>query len=250
MAKIIAVCNHKGGVGKTTTTISIGAGMARLGHKVLLVDLDAQSNLTDCLRIPDTAGTIYDALKNGTQAEPIEAPQAHVHVIPSTLDLASAEMELNGIVGREYLLKETLAQLAPSYDYILIDTAPNLGLLTINAFCAADCVLIPMQPEYMALKGIAKLTQVIANVQKRINPGLRIGGIIITQYDSRTTLHRQAMESIRQHYGDAVINTPIRNNIALAEAPAKGMDIYSYAPDSAGAKDYEEATAELLRNMQ
>lgn len=243
MTHVIAIANHKGGVGKTTTAVNIGAGLSRKGYNVLLVDMDAQSNLTDTLHAhADT--DIYDMLK-GAIPTPVVISE-HLHVLPSTLELASAEVELSTTIGREALLKEVLQPLKQKYNYIIIDTAPTLGLLTINAMSAADAVIIPMQAEYFALKGIRGLLNVIDNVRKRINKGLKVGGVIVTQYDSRTTLHEQVTAAIRAQFAINMFGTCVRNNIAIAEAQAKGSDIFTYAPDSAGAKDYGKIVDEFL----
>lgn len=245
MAQTIAISNHKGGVGKTTTAINIGAGLARKGNKVLLVDLDAQANLTGSLHVEDTTANVYELLKGTAQAQPV-AVTDNLHVIPAVLDLATAEMELTTAMGREYLLKEVLEPLQDAYDYIIIDTAPSLGLLAINAFTAANSVIIPMQAEFLALAGIVRLTEVITNVQKRINPTLEIGGVIITQYDNRKVLNRQVVETISNQFGGVVFSTRVRNNVALAEAPAAGLDIFRYEPKSTGAADYGDIVEELL----
>ena len=246
MTHVIAIANHKGGVGKTTTAVNIGAGLAKRGYNVLLVDMDAQANLTDTLRV--TADTnIYDMLKGAT-ATPVKVTE-RLHVLPSALDLAAAEVELSTAIGREALLKEVLQPLKPKYNYIIIDTAPTLGLLTINAMAAADSVIIPLQAEYFALKGISGLINVIDNVQKRINKALKVGGVIVTQYDTRTTLHKQVTDTIRTQFTLNMFNTPVRKCIAIAEAQAKGKDIFTYAPDSAGAEDYGKIVDEFINRF-
>lgn len=244
--KIIAVCNHKGGVGKTTTTINVGMGLANRGKRVLLIDLDAQANLTDSLRITNTAIDIYKILKGAADAIPVTITPT-LHIIPATLNLAGAENEFANEIGREKMLAEAIAPLRDQYDYIFIDTAPSLGLLAVNAFTAADELLIPIQAEYLALKGIAKLTEVFGSVRKRINPSLKIGGVIITQFDGRTILHRQIQTAIGKQFGSLLFETPVRNTITIAEAQVQGADIFAYAPDSAGAKDYSDICTEFLK---
>lgn len=246
MAQTFAIANHKGGVGKTTAAVNIGAGLAAHGYRVLLVDMDAQANMTDTLRATDATPNVYDVLKGEAAAAPVEvAPR--LHVIPAALDLATAEVELTTAIGRERLLSDALLPLLPQYDFVLIDTAPTLGLLTINAMAAADGVIIPLQAEYYALNGIRGLLGVIENVQRRINRGLTIGGVIISQYDTRTTLHKQVREAIVQQFGAAVFATPVRKGIAIAEAQAKHCDIFTYAPDSAGAEDYGKIVEEFIQ---
>lgn len=245
MATTIAIANHKGGVGKTTTAVNVGAALAQRGWRVLLVDMDAQANLTDTLRIEDRQPNIYDMLKGEAEAAPVHVAP-NLDALPATLDLATAELELSTAIGRERLLLDVLAPLQPRYDYILIDTAPTLGLLTLNAMAAADAVVIPMQAEYYALKGVKGLLDVINNVQRRINHGLQIGGVIITQYDTRTTLHKQVRDAIAAQFGEALFTTPVRNCIAIAEAQAMGSNIFDYAPDSAGAADYMRIAEDFI----
>lgn len=246
MAQTFAIANHKGGVGKTTTAINVGAGLAARGYDVLLVDMDAQANLTDTLRIEDTQPNVYDMLRGDAAAVPVHVGE-HLDALPATLDLATAEVELTTAIGRERLLTDVLQPLQPKYDYILIDTAPTLGLLTINAMAAADAVIIPLQAEYYALKGVRGLLDVITNVQRRINHGLTIGGVIVSQYDTRTTLHKQVRDTIAAQFGAATFDTPVRQCIAIAEAQAKHADIFTYAPDSAGAEDFGKIVAEFIQ---
>lgn len=247
MARTIAIANHKGGVGKTTAALNIAAGVAARGFSVLLIDMDAQANLTDTLHLGERHPNIYDALR-GEAMQPI-AVRDKLHAVPSSLDLAAAEAELTAAIGRERLLYAALQPLGAKYDYVIIDTAPTLGLLTINALTAADAVIIPMQAEYYAIKGIKGLTDIIANVQRVINRGLYIGGVIISQYDARTTLHRQMRDAITAQFGAAVFATPVRKGIAIAEAQANGTDIFTYAPESAGADDYGKIVDEFLQRF-
>ena len=246
MSKVISLSNHKGGVGKTTSTINIGAGLNSLKKKVLLIDLDPQANLSQSLGIIEPTKTIYGALKGEYKLEPLEILKG-LDLIPSTLDLSGAEIELSGEAGREYILKELIDPLRGSYDYILIDSPPSLGLLTINAFTASDEVYIPLQAQYLALQGLTKLMEVIAKIKSRLNKNLKVGGVFITQYDSRKVLNRNVVETIKSHYKDQVFKTAIRDNIALAEAPTQGLDIFRYNPKSYGAEDYLSLCKEILK---
>jgi chromosome partitioning protein len=246
MTKVISLSNHKGGVGKTTSTINIGAGLNRLKKKVLLIDLDPQANLSQSLGIIEPERTIYGALKGEYKLEPLEILKG-LDLIPSTLDLSGAEIELSSEAGREYILKELIDPLRGSYDYILIDSPPSLGLLTINAFTASDEVYIPLQAQYLALQGLTKLMEVIAKIKSRLNKNLKVGGVFVTQYDNRKVLNRNVVETIKSHYKDQVFKTAIRDNIALAEAPTQGLDIFRYNPKSYGAEDYLSLCKEILK---
>ena len=244
MSKVIAISNHKGGVGKTTSTINIGAGLNNLGKRILLLDLDPQANLSQSLGITSPERTIYGALRGLQGLEPISILPG-LDVIPSTLDLSGAEIELSGEAGREFILKDLLEPVRGKYDYVLIDSPPSLGLLTINAFTASDLVFIPLQAQYLALQGLAKLVEVIDKIKRRLNPGLSIGGVFVTQYDSRKVLNRDVVEAIRAHFPKELFSTYIRDNIALAEAPAQGMDIFRYSQKSNGAEDYLALSREI-----
>ena len=241
---IYSISNHKGGVGKTTSTINIGAALANKGKKVLLVDLDPQANLTQSLNIKADI-TIYENLKGEKIIHPIEY-RSNLYVLPSSLDLSAAEIELSAEHGREYILNELLDKLVSKYDYILIDCPPSLGLLTINAFVASDYVIIPMQAEYLPLRGLAKLTEVIEKIHKRLNSKLKIGGVFLTQYDTRKVLNRDIAESVSNHFGEKFLQTKISNNIALAEAPTQGKDIFLYNRQCKGATDYLDLCNELI----
>jgi chromosome partitioning protein len=246
MSKVIAVTNHKGGVGKTTSTINIGAGLAKLGKRVLLIDLDPQANLSQSLGIKDPTATIYGAIRGEHALQPVTVLK-RLDVIPSTLDLSGAEIELSSETGREYILRELLDTVKGSYDYVIIDSPPSLGLLTVNALTSADEILIPLQAQYLALQGLSKLLEIVDKIQKRLNKGLRIGGVFITQYDSRKILNRNVVDSIQAHFKDTVFITKIRDNVALAEAPTQGQDIFRYAPTSYGAVDYLALCKEIVK---
>ena len=246
MSKVISISNHKGGVGKTTSVINIGAGLNKLGKKVLLIDLDPQANLSQSLGLIDQERNIYGAIRGEYKLQPTEILKG-LDVVSSTLDLSGAEVELSSEAGREYILRELIDPIKGSYDYILIDSPPSLGLLTINAFTASDEVFIPLQAQYLALQGLSKLVEVIEKIKKRLNKGLKVGGVFITQYDSRKVLNRDVVATIKAHFKDEVFKTKVRDNVALAEAPAQGVDIFRYNPKSYGAEDYLCLCKEIIK---
>lgn len=246
MAQIIAICNHKGGVGKTTSTVNIGAGVALRGKKVLVIDLDPQANLTQCLGLLEPAETVYGALR-GEYDLPIYEVNENLYLTPSTLDLASIEMELSAKIAREVILKKMLDKITSKFDYIFIDCPPSLGLITVNAFVAASEVFIPLQAQFLALHGLDKLTDIIKLVQDNLNSTLKIGGVFITQFDNRKILNRDIAESVNTYFSGNIFKTFIRDNVALAEAPIHGQDIFRYDPKSNGAKDYESLINEFLK---
>lgn len=249
MSKVISISNHKGGVGKTTSAINIGAGLNLLKKKVLLIDLDPQANLSQSLGLINEPINIYGALRGEYKLQPIEILKG-LDVIPSTLDLSGAEVELSSEPGREYILKELIEPLRSSYDFIIIDSPPSLGLLTINSFTASDEILIPLQAQYLALQGLAKLIEVVDKIKGRLNKGLKIGGVFITQYDSRKVLNRDVLDTIQAHFKDQVCKTKVRDNIALAEAPSQGLDIFRYNNKSKGAEDYLALSKEVLKRSK
>lgn len=241
--------NHKGGVGKTTSTINIGAGLVELGKRVLLVDLDPQANLTLSLGIPRQRSTIYEAIRGETDLEPYTVKEG-LDVITSTLDLSGAEMELINEAGREFILRELFDTVIEEYDYIIIDCPPSLGLLTLNALTCSNYVYIPLQTEFLALQGLVKIKQVIDKVRFRLNKKLQIGGVIATMYDQRKVLNRNVAESIKKYFGDKVFNTHIRDNVSLAEAPTERKDIFEYNKRSNGAKDYLSLSKEIIERTE
>lgn len=248
MARVIAFCNQKGGVGKTTTTASLGVCLADMGYKVLLIDLDPQANLSMGLGIDvyNLEHSIYEVLQHPENG--IADVIQHVNdldILPSTLDLTAAELELAGQYGREWLLKEALDPVRDEYDFILIDAPPSLGLFTLNALTAATEVIIPVQVHIYALRGLTQLQQTIRLVQKH-NRELRISGVVCTMYDRRNTLSRAVEESIREAFGDLVFRTVIPINVRLAEAPASGEPITRYSPHSTGAQAYRELAQEVI----
>lgn len=245
MGKIISLLNHKGGVGKTTSAINIGAGLVELGQKVLLIDLDPQANLTLSLGIPRQKYTIYESIRGESELAPYTVKEG-MDVITSSLDLSGAEMELINEAGREYILRELFEPVLEEYDFIIIDCPPSLGLLTLNALTTSDYVYIPLQTEFLALQGLAKIKQVIDKVRFRLNKRLVIGGVIATMYDSRKVLNRDVVGTIHKYFGEKVFRTMIRDTVALAEAPAQRKDIFSYNRRSNGAKDYLNLCQEVL----
>ncbi|MTB53139.1 ParA family protein [Lewinella sp. W8] len=249
MATVISLLNHKGGVGKTTSAINIGAGLVELGQRVLLVDLDPQANLTLSLGIPRQSVTIYESLMGESDLSPYEA-KAGLHVITSSLDLSSAEMELVNEAGREFILRELFAGVDEDYDFIIIDCPPSLGLLTLNALTSSQQVIIPLQTEFLALQGLAKIKQVIQKVKLRLNKELHISGVLATMYDQRKVLNRDVVETIQKYFGPLLLETYIRDNVALAEAPASRQDIFEYAPSSNGAEDYLAVCKEIIERTK
>lgn len=246
---ILAISNHKGGVGKTTSTVNIGAALVRKGYKVLLIDLDPQANLTQSFNITKDAFTIYDYIKTPTNIIPIQTKPG-LFVIPSSLDLSAAEVEISLEPGREYILKDIISKITINFDYILIDCPPALNVLTINAFTAANRVIIPMQAEYLPLRGLAKLTEVINKIKTRLNPNLEIGCVFLTKFDNRKILNRDIAESVKNFFGDKLLNTHISTSIALAEAPSQGKDIFMYNNTSKPAIEYEKLTNEIWEKIQ
>jgi chromosome partitioning protein len=249
MAIIFSLLNHKGGVGKTTSSINIAAGLAILGKKTLLIDLDPQASLTISLGIPRQPVTIYEAMRGEADLVPFNAKE-NLDIITSRLELSGAESELLNEAGREYILAELVDGVREDYDFIVIDCPPSLGLLTLNALTASDYVYIPMQTEFLALQGLAKIKQVIDKVRFRLNKQLEIGGVIPTMYDARKVLNRDIVDMIKKYFGDKVFTTMIRDNVALAEAPSMRQDIFGYSPNSPGAEDYLNLCREILERLE
>ena len=246
--KTIAFTNQKGGVGKTTSTINVGAGLALMGKRVLLIDLDPQANLTYSLRMNSQRlhKTVYDVLKGRVHIEDaIITHKDGFDILPSSIDLSGAEMEFANEPARETLLKNALRRLNIEYDYVLIDCPPNLGILTLNAFTAVKEIYIVLQSEYLALHGLSKLMDVINVVRERLNPEIEIGGIICTLYDKRKNLNREVVDHIKDYFGDKVFDTIIRDNVALAEAPSHHKTIFEYDSESYGAQDYLALSKEI-----
>lgn len=249
MSIIISLLNHKGGVGKTTSAINVGAALVKLDKKVLLLDLDPQANLTISLGIPRQKVTIYENMRGEAEIQPYSVKDG-LDVVTSSLDLSGAEMELINEAGREYILRELFEPLLEEYDYIIIDCPPSLGLLTLNALTTSDYVFIPMQTEFLALQGLAKIKQITDKVRFRLNKKLSIGGVIATMYDGRKVLNRDIVSTIKKYFGDKVFDTMIRENVALAEAPAQHKDIFEYNKSSNGAKDYLALAKEIIERLE
>ena len=240
MTQIIAVLNHKGGVGKSTTAVSLAAALQLSKKNVLAIDMDGQANLTEALGLSiEEEQTVYGAMC-GQYTLPLVKLHNGITVSPSCLDLSAAELELISEPGRELILKGliTKAIAKEHFDYIIIDCPPSLGLLTLNALTAADYIIIPVQAQYLAMRGMAKLMDIIRIVQERLNSNLKVGGIVITQFDRRKTLNRSVREIVNDSFHEKVFKTVIRDNVALAEAPINGKTIFEYNPKSNGASDY------------
>ncbi len=247
MSAIIAIANQKGGVGKTTTAVNLGAALATRGRDVLLVDLDPQANATSGLGVEPQPPTIYDVLLNDTPAgEAItETGVERLRLLPSTDDLAGAEVELVPAMAREQRLRRALAPVASGFDFVLIDCAPSLGLLTLNALTAADEVIVPVQCEYLALEGLGHLTRTLDLVRQNLNPALRLRGLLLTMYDGRTNLSRQVAKEVRSHF-ERTFRTVIPRSVRLSEAPSYGQPIAQYDPASRASRAYEALAAEVM----
>jgi chromosome partitioning protein len=251
MTKIYALANQKGGVGKTTTAVNLGAYLALNGMRVLVIDVDPQSNATSSLGFDknDLPLSIYDVIINKTPITDIILLTDHfcLELVPSSPALAGAEVEMVGLLAREHLLRKAIAPVVERYDYVLIDCPPSLGLLTINALtAAADGVIIPVQCEYLALEGLTQLIHTINLVRDNLNPGLKIRGLLMTMYDTRTNLSRQVVEEVHTHFTDKVFDTIIPRNVRLSEAPSHGETILTYDPQSAGGLTYRDLARELM----
>jgi len=253
MGKIIAIANQKGGVGKTTTAINLAASLAVLEKKVLVIDADPQANTTSGLNFSpnnDEKRTLYEVMigKIGVEDALIQTEMANLHMIPSHINLVGAEIELYDSEERESILRHVLSPIRDNYDFIIIDCAPSLGVITVNCLAAADSVIIPVQPEFFALEGLGKLLQTIRLVQNGVNPALSIEGFVVTMFDGRTKVHTQVVGELRDHFKDLVFRTIIQRNIRLSEAPSHGKPIILYDVMSNGTTNYLNLAREVLEH--
>ncbi len=248
--RIFAVANQKGGVGKTTTTTSLGAALAEAGKRVLIVDLDPQGNATTGLGVDGRRfeKSVYDVLLNDAPMVDIVEPTGftNLFVAPATLDLAGVEQELTAVISRELRLKRALASVEGDFDYVFIDCPPSLGLITINAFAAATDIMVPVQTEFYALEGLTQLRNIIDLVQRNLNPTLKISKVVLTMYDSRNTLSQDVAIEVRRHFAEELCRTRIPRTVRLAEAPSHGQPITTFDPQSRGAKAYRALAEEIM----
>jgi len=252
MTKIVALANQKGGVGKTTTAINLGASVAACERRVLLVDLDPQSNASSGIGVTDAEPSMYDVLIENMPLREIIRPTEipTLYLAPSSVDLVGAEVELRDAIGREYYLKRVLDPIAADYDYVLIDSPPSLGLLTVNGLTAANSVLVPLQAEYFALEGVSQLLATVERVRGAVNRELEIEGIVLTMYDERMNLARQVAEEVRNHFGDKVYKSVIPRNVRLSEAPSFGKPIILYDIRSRGSEAYVSLAREFIQRAE
>ncbi len=252
MGKVIAIANQKGGVAKTTTAVNLSACLAHFGKKVLLIDIDPQGNASSGLGIDRNEGNscIYDVIINNMPMGAVKLPTAieNLEIVPATIQLAGAEIELVSAISREVKLKKAIEPIRNNYDFIILDCPPSLGLLTLNALSAADSILIPIQCEYYALEGLGQLMNTIQLVNKHLNPDLYIEGVVLTMFDARTNLSIQVVDEVKEYFKDKVYQTIIPRNIRLSEAPSHGQPIITYDPKSKGAEVYLELAKEVISN--
>jgi len=248
--RIFAVANQKGGVGKTTTTVSLGAALAKKGKRVLIVDLDPQGNATTGLKVDGRKfeRSMYDVLLNDVPLADIVDPTGYgpLFVAPATIDLAGVEQELTSVISRELRLKKALASIDGDFDYVFIDCPPSLGLITINAFAAATEIMVPVQTEFYALEGLTQLQKIVDLVQQNLNPDLRITKVVLTMYDSRNTLSTDVAKEVKKHFENELCKTVIPRTVRLAEAPSFGQPITEFDPSSKGAKAYLALAEEII----
>lgn len=251
MARVLALANQKGGVAKTTSTLNLGVALKEMGYKVLVVDMDPQGNLTmsQGLNPDDLRYSMYNVLTQGLSMENVIF-EREVDVAVASIDLAGAELALASMIGRERALSKALIPIKDRYDFILIDTPPSLGLLTVNALTASDAIIVPVQCEYLSLRGLAQLQKTLELVRENLNPNVHMAGILPTLYDSRTTHGTEAVELLRESFGDLVFQTVVRKTIKFAEAPVKGSSVLKYAPRSDAAEAYRALAREVLNGKK
>ena len=245
--RIISIANHKGGVGKTTAVLSIGAGLSRQGKRVLLIDLDPQMNLSQGLGVHSSDRSIYEALSGKCRLSPVEISE-NLFLVPSSYELRRLESEFLTRIGGQVRLSRLLSDVS-GFDFVLIDCPPSLGILTTNAFSASSDVIVPLTPEFFSVQGIVQLRQAVEEVQENLNPDLRLSGIIINLYNKQKIVHRDIVSTIEEMFGDIVFRTRIRSSVAIEEAPYQSQDIFRYDPKSNGAKDYGSLVQEVLERF-
>lgn len=248
---ILGVINQKGGVGKTTTAINLAAALAMLGRRVLLVDLDPQANASSGIGITEPEATVYDVLIGKASARQVikDSHIPNLKILPASSDLAGAAVELDATTENMKLLSKALLAVRPNFDFIIVDSPPSVGALTLNSLAAADMLIIPLQAEYYALEGIAKMTDTVERVKGSLNPDLNILGILITMYDNRTKLSKEVEDNVRKHFANLVFNAVIPRNVRLAEAPSYGQSVFEFAADSQGAEAYKQLAEEVLERV-
>jgi chromosome partitioning protein len=250
-ARVIALANQKGGVAKTTTTLNLAVALKEKGKRVLIIDLDPQGNLTmsQGMNPDEISKSMFDVLVHRIPIQDVIVA-AEVDIAVSSIDLAGAELALSGMIGRERALEKALAPVKEGYDYVLMDTPPSLGLLTINAFVAADGIIVPVQCEYLSLRGLVQLQNTLEMIRENLNPGVEIQGILPTMYDRRTLHSREAVEILQENFGGLVFNTRIRKTVRYAEAPVKGQSVLAYDPSSEAAAMYRDLAKEVLNGAK
>jgi chromosome partitioning protein len=250
-ARVIALANQKGGVAKTTTTLNLAVALKEKGKRVLIIDLDPQGNLTmsQGMNPDEISKSMFDVLVHRIPIQDVIVG-AEVDIAVSSIDLAGAELALSGMIGRERALEKALAPVKNGYDYVLMDTPPSLGLLTINAFVAADGIIVPVQCEYLSLRGLVQLQNTLEMIRENLNPGVEIQGILATMYDRRTLHSREAVEILQENFGKLVFNTRIRKTVRYAEAPVKGQSVLAYDPSSEAAAMYRDLAKEVLNGAK
>jgi chromosome partitioning protein len=248
---ILGVINQKGGVGKTTTAINLAAALAKLNRRVLLVDLDPQANASSGIGVTEPSATVYDVLIGKTSARQVtvDSNVPNLKILPASSDLAGAAVELDATTDNMKLLSKALLAVRPNYDFIIVDSPPSVGALTLNSLAAADMLIIPLQAEYYALEGIAKMTDTVERVKGSLNPDLNILGILITMFDNRTKLSKEVEDNVRKHFGNLVFSAVIPRNVRLAEAPSYGQSVFEFAADSQGAEAYKQLAEEVLERV-